>query len=133
MSKTVFHTVPKAFPATMEQTIFQKPLLLLLGELVWGTSPSFGTGVPLFSWQRKGWSLPPADLLGKHPSQAGQRTLHYHIQWYIFYNHVQWNIGSHIMDSICSSPSQGVLYSFPQSRVTIKRPEGLELIAPLFK
>ena len=48
-------------------------------------------------------------------------------------NHVQWDIGSHIMDCVCSSPSQGVLYSFPQSRITIRFSEGLELTGPLLK
>ena len=41
--------------------------------------------------------------------------------------------GSHIMDIICNSPSQGVLDSIPQGRVTVWLPEGLELITPLFK
>ena len=47
--------------------------------------------------------------------------------------HVQWNIGSHIADSVSSGSSEGMLDPFPQCCITVGLPKGLELIAPLLK
>ena len=68
----------------MEQMILQEPLFLVVGELVRKPVLDFGQESLYPSGKGKGWCLPPPDLLGKNPSLADQRTLHYHIQWSIF-------------------------------------------------
>ena len=115
----------------MEQTIPQEPLFLLLGELVCEPVPDLGQE-SLFpgSKGRDGLFLPLICSVKIPHEQI--KGLHLTIDNGIFLDdHVQWDIGSHIMDTICSSPSQGAMDSFPQGRVTIGLPKGLELITPL--
>ena len=117
----------------MEQMILQEPLFLLVEELIWEPVPDLRQeSLYLCSKGRDGLFL----TLICSVKIPHQQIKGFHITIYYgkcFNNHVQWDIGSHIMDCISSSPSQGVLYSFPQSRITMRFSESLELIASLLK
>ena len=131
ISKAIFYTVPHALSATMEQKILQELLFLLVGELIWD---------PFLIWDRS-----PSIWVAKEGMVffltlicmvkiPHQQIKGFYITIYYgkcFNNQIQWDIGSHITDCISSSPSQGALYSFPQSRIALSFSEALELIAPL--
>ena len=114
ISKTVFNTVSDALYAPMEQTILQEPLFLLMGKLVVEPVPNLGQESLYPSGKgRDGFILslicsieiPHQQIKGFHIAINYCELLN---------NHVQWDIGSHTVDSISSGPFKNVLDSLPQ-------------------
>ena len=118
---------------TLSWILFLLPLFLLMGELAWEPVPDLGQE-SLYLGTKGSIDLFLALICAvKVPHQQIEGfniTLYY---GKLFDYCVQWDIGSHVMNCISSSPPQGALYSFPQTRITLCFSECLVLIAPLLK